>query len=219
MSGKKYVFYHIFCNDKTLYNVKDTITKMIFSGLYHKVDKIHCFIVGNKQYADVVIEYIKSSGSKFDISEISENDNSYERFTLLQIPKYIQPEDKFLYIHSKGVSRKDIVQIECVHDWKTYMEYWLFNKHQECIDFLEDYDVVGVNYRVEPRRHFSGNFWWCRGDYYLSLNQYILFDNNYYIYYFLPEMYVCSSDNVRVKELFSNKLAGYYEKCTFLNYV
>lgn len=219
MSGKILVFYHIFCNDKTLVCVKDTITKIIFSGLYNKIDKIHCFLVGNKENMDTVIEYIKSAGSKFDISEISYDDMSYERFTLTRIPKYIKPEDKFLYIHSKGITRTDPLQIECVYDWKTYMEYWLFCKHQECFDFLDEYDTVGVNYYKDPRPHYSGNFWWCRGDYFLSLNQNILYDSNYYCYYYLPEMYVCSSENVRAKQIYTmNDFDGYHKKCPFSKY-
>ena len=43
-------------------------------------------------------------------------------------------------------------------------------EHKVCTRLLERYDTVGVNLL---ENHYSGNFWWARGDYYLTLPDHI----------------------------------------------
>jgi hypothetical protein len=179
--GKVLVYYHIYCNEHTLPIVIDQITKIIFSGLYEKVDAINCFVAGNPSYIQSIVTYIQQQGAKFLIREIGENDTTYERFTLLKIAPEIMPDDKFLYLHSKGVTRPSS---QPVFAWRNLMEYYCIAKHENCIDKLNTYDIVGVLWNQYPQSHFSGNFWWSTGKYFLSLPKYI--DNNY----ISPEMYI-----------------------------
>jgi len=162
----KYIFYHIYCNDNTYSIVSDQITKILFSGLYDEIDCIYCFLTGEENYIDQMIDYLLTCGKKFIIEKIGINDQSFERFTIHKIKNYILPDDKFLYIHSKGVSYKDC---KYVYDWRTFMEYYLMNKHKKCIELLDIYDTVGVNLSHNPFMHYAGNFWWCRGSYFLTL--------------------------------------------------
>ena len=40
--------------------------------------------------------------------------------------------------------------------------------HQDdCIKLLDEYDTVGINKIVD--HHYSGNFWWTTGKYFLKL--------------------------------------------------
>jgi len=171
--AKTLVFYHIYCNEKTHDIVKSQIVNIVFSGLYRRVDAINCFLVGSQKNINEVEALLKSSGSKFHIAAKGPNDTSYERFTLLKIKDYIQPRDKFLYIHSKGVSKE---KSDNIFWWKTYMEYFLMTKAEECLKKLDTYDTVGVHwlvgaynhdYQVPP--HYSGNFWWTKGSYFMKL--------------------------------------------------
>ena len=93
---------------------------------------------------------------------------SYERFTLLRIKDLIQPDDKLLYLHTKGV-RRDGEAAVYVYWWRTYMEYFLIKEHRLCLHLLEEHDTIGVNFRDAPANHYSGNFWWSRGDYFSTL--------------------------------------------------
>lgn len=102
-----YIFYHIYCNSNTYSIVNDQINKIIFSGLYKKIDKVYVFLTGEEYYINDIKKLVQKSGSKFIIADIGINDKSYERFTLLKIHNYINDNDKFLYIHSKGVSKND----------------------------------------------------------------------------------------------------------------
>ena len=47
------------------------------------------------------------------------------------------------------------------------MLYSLVYNHLSCIELLENYDTIGVNYRaaVENPQHYSGNFWWANSKY------------------------------------------------------
>jgi hypothetical protein len=209
-SGNTLVFYHIFCNEKTLPVVQDQVTKLIFSGLYENVTSINCFVVGEETFAQPILSFLSSSGSKFNICEISHDDKTYERFTLTKINKYIQPEDKFLYMHTKGVSKDDSYHNN-VYDWRTFMEYNLFHKYQECIALLDVYDVVGVNFQQIPSNHFSGNFWWCRGSYYMKLHPAFLYKNYWGSTYLAPEMYVCTA-NPNLKELTRSTIKDHYKE-------
>jgi len=147
----------------------DQIHKIIYSGLYASVDQIYCFFAGQKQYVDICVALVQNKGKKFNIARIGYDDTSYERFTLLQIDKYIVPGDKFLYLHSKGVKyseAKDPKKLEPVEDWRNLMEFFLIYKYQLCLEKLDEFDIVGINYNDI---HFSGNFWWSTANYYLKL--------------------------------------------------
>jgi hypothetical protein len=172
--GHTYVFYHIFCKKSTENIVRDQITKIIFSGLYDVVNNIFCFLTGEEDEIRKIETILKDSGEKFNITAIGINDKSFERFTLHKIRNYITGDDKFLYIHSKGVTYNSsnvggTRDWSCVRDWRTYMEYFTIAKHTTCISLLDSHQTVGVNYYDTPWKHFSGNFWWCRGDYFLTL--------------------------------------------------
>ena len=75
------------------------------------------------------------------------------------------------------------------------MEYNLITKASECMTFLDTYDIVGVAYstfNIGP--HFSGNFWWSTGKYYLSLAPTIASD------YHAPEAYIFTG-NPKYKDI------------------
>lgn len=55
------------------------------------------------------------------------------------------------------------------------VQYFLLREHERCIELLARYDSVGVDWNEARlsdgvRRHYSGNFWWARADYYLRLD-------------------------------------------------
>lgn len=192
-----YIFYHIYCNQYTLAVLKDQINKIIFSGLYASCNNIYCFLVGEKKYINICNNYIKNSGKKFSIKAIGINDTTFERFTLLKIKKYINQNDKFLYIHSKGITKKND---QYVTDWRNVMEYFLIYKYKKCLKELDNHDTVGINYI--PNYHYSGNFWWTKGSYYLKL------PNQIEKYYTAPEDYICIN-SPKYKNLYSTKLEGF----------
>jgi len=170
-----YVFYHIYCNKNTEALVKDQAFRIIFSGLYKRANAIKCFLAGDPSIINRIRDVLKTLGSKFHIIKEGPNDKSYERFTLLEIKKHINDDDKFLYLHTKGVSEIShhsgkTPEYENIFWWRTWMEYFLIGQFEKCIEELNTHDIVGINYtELGPYPHFSGNFWWSTGRYYKTL--------------------------------------------------
>jgi hypothetical protein len=206
-SSNIYVFYHIYCNGYTLEVLKDQINKIIFSGLYDKCNKIFCFLVGEDEYIKICIDYINNQGKKFSIEAVDPNNKSFERFTLLKIKKYINDNDKFLYIHTKGITKNNNVYVT---DWRNIMEYFLIYKFNKCLDELDNHDTVGINYI--PGYHYSGNFWWTKGSYYKKLSDTI---PNYYT---APEDYICTA-NPKLKSLHNTNIDHYKILYPIKNYI
>jgi hypothetical protein len=218
-----YIFYHIYCNEFTESVLNNQIQKIHFSGLYTRIDKIYCFLVGPDTFRLPCETLIQEAGSKFCIEKVSSNDTSYERFTLLQIPNYIQPSDKFLYLHTKGITRnKNKEEQKRVEHWRTLLEYFCMVHHDLCIRSLDSHDVVGCNYRVDvipitskekamelPKgQHFSGNIYWSTGKYFLSLPKMIG------PHYLDPEIYI-GTNNPNFKCLYETWINHYSDDLGF----
>jgi hypothetical protein len=192
---KDYIFYHVYCNKYTMPVLSDQVAKIIFSGLYKHVDSIKCFLAGEEAEIIKVEEFLKNSGVKFKIEEKGPDDKSFERFTLAKIPKYITDGDRFLYIHTKGVSEKHAGN-QNVYWWRTWMEYNLIHNYKYCLEKLNDYDIVGVGYTTKMiGPHFSGNFWWSKGSYYKTLPTKLDNTNNIGPGYLDPESFIFKGKN------------------------
>jgi len=198
------VFYHICCFPVAPQVVQDQLTKLVFSGLYQTADVIYCFLVGDDSAAmDGVETIVRSFGRKFVIAARGLGDRTYERFTFRTMLRVglVSPDDKILYMHSKGVSprnNRDARIAGNIYDWRTCHEYCVFTHHRTCLKMLDDggsCDTVGTMYHLQPVPHYSGNFWWCRGDYFLSLDPALLdvvhpgCDSNY----ISPELWICTA--------------------------
>jgi len=195
-----YVFYHIYCNKNTEALVKDQVFRILFSGLYKRVTAIKCFLAGEQDIINKVKGMLQNIGKKFEIVKEGPNDTSYERFTLLEIKNHINDDDKFLYCHTKGVSEIShfsgkTPEYENIFWWRTWMEYFLIGQFEKCIEELNNYDIVGVNYTVKTLGpHFSGNYWWSTGKYYKKLA------NTIGPIYSQPEVYIFSG-NPKYKDI------------------
>lgn len=192
--GNVYVYYHIFCNPLTLSVMKDQIIKILFSGLYDRAAEIRCCVTGEAKLVKEASKLLKESGAKFKILAEAPDDKTFEKITLNKIRETIQPEDRFLYFHTKGVTRKEHEQ-ESIFFWRTWMEYCLIRHYERCLEVLEDHDIVGAQYLANwggAPPHFSGNFWWSTGKYFLSLPTDIgpdYYDSEFYIFKGKPKFY------------------------------
>ena len=179
-----YIFYHIHCCSTDLFRInimREQLSRIIFSGLYAAVDKIYCFLAnGSPNSLKLYLNVLENIGDKIEIIVAPPHSVSghqhYEKYTLSCIRQYIKSADLFLYIHTKGITYNQHDPIyENVEHWRTLLEYFLVGKHRECIAKLVDegYDTVGANYTATSSiapQHYSGNFWWCKGEHFLSLS-------------------------------------------------
>lgn len=207
------VFFHICAITRAESVVKEMIRSIHYSGLYDDAHLIYCYISGVEEIIEKIVNMIGVSGSKFVIIKCIPNDTSYERLTLEDIHNHVDKTDKILYIHSKGVSerylREDIFKSQCIDDWRDVMLYYLIRYYKKSTEKLEEYDTVGVQYSkvYDTKPHWSGNFWWVRGDYFLTLPHRIGPD------YYEPELQFLFLNNPRYFEIHrmtDNKDRHYY---------
>jgi hypothetical protein len=179
------VFYHICAMNHWESVLRDQAGKILFSGLYDIVETIHCFCAGPE--ARRAARIIQSFGKKFTVEVCDPEDKSGERLTLMNIHRFITTtNEKVLYLHTKGVTK--LPPSENVFLWNFYMEYHLIRHYQRCLDLLEHADVVGLDFYPQSLPHFSGNFWWARGEYLLTLADYARATGDKYTY---TETWVC----------------------------
>lgn len=89
------------------------------------------------------------------------------------------------------------------------MLYFLINKHEDCIRFLETNDAVGCNLTNVNGRYplrFSGNFWWANASYIKNLDK---------IRYGSPmhdaEFWVINRPNVKAHSMHNSNVDHYYQ--------
>jgi hypothetical protein len=146
----------------------DQINKINSSGLYDKSERIYLGILSDGyDFSQFGLN------RKYEIMFNRPNIEMGELPTIERLHQFCQKEScKVWYIHTKGVSRPYSASI---NDWRRYMEYFVIEKNDGCIEALNEFDACGVDWyteeeiismwhrRVSP--HFSGNFWWANSEY------------------------------------------------------
>jgi len=56
-----------------------------------------------------------------------------------------------------------------------FLEYYVLDKWEDCIRYLNQYNTVGVKLRMKPFPHYSGNFWWANANYVATLDENFLY--------------------------------------------
>ena len=171
-----YIYYHITLLNNWKQVISEQCTRIIFTGLYDKVNEICCYIIDPlKTNSESCINLLQSFGNKFQVKNTDVKGDEW--FTLKNLCTNVKENDKILYIHSKGVTRygTNTYSIhetnyyipnlyENISDWRNLMEYYLIAQHDKCINKLDTHDTVGINLCTTPI-HYSGNFWWATGKY------------------------------------------------------
>ena len=140
------VYYHLHAINNWRATAVDQIGKLVFSGLFAEADVVHlCLSTPDKAALEVAQEYLTMYGPKLAVVPHPPGGAAAERATLLFIRKTTLPSDRILYIHSKGVSDKNQKYDMAfnVWLWRNMMEFFLIRHWRACVDYLDEYDVVG----------------------------------------------------------------------------
>lgn len=208
MNKNIYGFHHICLINNGIDILFDQINSIKASGLYLASNKIFCSVLGRIP-SGFTFPY------KYETVYTSTDTSSYER-KILEYMYLFSKENtgNFWYVHTKGVTRNSNVVLNAnIKIWRKYLEYFVIERFEDCIKYLENYDVVGVNYRCIPKSHFSGNFWWTTSDY-VKTNP-PDFDYNYY---YETEMWICKN-TTKTFELFNTNNVGYQVSCSKSEYM
>ena len=105
VGGQVKVALHITAIAHYQLSLQQHFDRLIFSGLYDLAEGIYCFILGpDDAEITAAATFVRKFGHKVIVTGTSLKIDSYERFTLLGIRDHLQPEDVFLYMHTKGLS-------------------------------------------------------------------------------------------------------------------
>jgi hypothetical protein len=174
---KHYGVYYIYCKNTWKSIFEEQIRKIHSSNILNKLDKFYlviCFTDINDY--NYIVEKTKDV-EKIEIASAYKN-NVFE-FEALRVVKVLCKKHlcKVLYIHTKGAGiseencnfyqNKNGLDdlLSCVGDWRAFMENELLFNVDYVLDQLNTFDACGVNLTNEPKKHFSGNFWWANSTY------------------------------------------------------
>lgn len=86
------------------------------------------------------------------------------------------PDMKVLYFHTKGITavlrhfvNGHMMNYRRYLGWRHFLNWGVLEKWKVCQRAVEKYDVAGVNYQTVPAPHFSGSFWWAKGQHITQL--------------------------------------------------
>jgi beta-1,4-mannosyl-glycoprotein beta-1,4-N-acetylglucosaminyltransferase len=140
------------------------LKKIINSNIYEHLQTIYINNLGIPIDREEFLEF-----EKVVITNYSSNTQLFEIPTINSMIEYSinNPESNILYLHTKGVSRRNTPVLPNIFDWSNLMLYFLLDK--KCIKLLNEYDTLGCNLVLIPVLHYSGNFLWTRASYLKTL--------------------------------------------------
>jgi len=150
------IYFHVATMRYSSWIFEEIYRKIKKSGLADESKEIHISIVGTKGLE------IEQRSNVFIHVNVDLLKGEFVTLELLENHARRAPDAKFLYIHTKGVTRFWNLAIR---DWRRYMTHFLIENYRDCIDILNNSDACGVDLVFDPVRHFSGNFWWANGNY------------------------------------------------------
>lgn len=154
------IFFHV----ATINNYQEIFDELYnqikISGLFEKIYKLNICTTGPNQLRF-------ENSPKINYKNFLELDK-FEFPTLQEIEKEIwnfEKNIKIFYLHNFG-STNDTINKK---NWRKYLSYFNITQNTICINSLDDYDTCGVDYRLDPLPHYSGNFWWANSSYLKTL--------------------------------------------------
>lgn len=229
------IFWHICELNNWIEIARDQYECLLKSGLLKKADLVNITFLGSSIEK---IDWLINLNKKFKLKNYSENLNNFERLCLNDIGTWSK-ENKSLvfYFHIKGVSK--IHQKENVWAWRKMLEYFLIERHEECIALLDEHDTVGGNLcdvgnnmhdgsplQIENenhKMHYSGNFWWSKTEYLSKLPpipESIPLEKD--VNYWICERWILQPyPNLSCKVLFTTESSHFYDKSpkNYKNYI
>ena len=147
---------------------------------------------------------------KINPNIIKYNENEFLTLNLIQQDD-IKDDDYILYLHTKGVKHNN--NNVNVNDWIDYLTYFNITKYETCINYLQDYDAVGVNLQTNNvETHYSGNFWWTKSQYIKKLTK------CEYKNYNSPEFWLTETNTGKYLSLCDSNINHYSQRYEEHNY-
>jgi hypothetical protein len=199
------IAYHIYPYGEYKRMVKEQFDSLINSGLYDACNYLYVGIIQTSEDIKWIYQYLQSiivPGKNIFINVYQQNNEIAD--TMRWVAGYAKqnPDEQIMFFHTKGVTKYS----EPTEDWRKYMEYFVIDNWQLCIEKLKNYDCCGVMWNSDTvygnYPHFSGAFWWANASYLNTLSDELL--NTDWIYG--REFWIGSNTDVKVCELHNSHM-------------
>ena len=106
--GRVLIFYHVTAKGQYKSAIRQQMGSILLSGLYSRADAVYACVLGEAAEAiDAASQLLQAHGAKISILQPSQDAQQMERLTLTAMAGVVQPGDRVLYIHSKGISYEE----------------------------------------------------------------------------------------------------------------
>ena len=166
------IVYHIATMGNWKEIVQEQIDTFAKSGLGDACDRMTVTVVGNQIEEVYPLFSCLKFYQKVKIIHSSEDFHQYE-FPGIEAVRQIalqDPNARILYVHSKGVTHYGKPSEQPSRFWRRYMEYFVIERWEDCINALVEADICGVDWTQSTSGlpFYAGNFWWAKGEYVLT---------------------------------------------------
>ena len=155
------VYFHVSCMGNHWRDiVEEIVSAMTQNGLYTEANQVHYSVIGTQDD----FTWLKSNYSNLDKVTWHYHGSRTDQYEfptmeLLMDNAKIYPEAKYLYCHTKGVSKNYLNPF--FKYWRRYMIKNVIQPYGRHLSLLNTYDISGCMW--SDNTHFSGNFWWANG--------------------------------------------------------
>lgn len=191
---KKKLYYHLYCAENPLSWMNVIFEQMGLiqsSGLMNELDEIKmtCIVYNDVQFNQVVkimstydvntqIEKVINPFKSDDemMKGLYTNKGVNEDYTHHKIyadASQTYEDYAICYVQSKGVIqylKNDLLELKKYYYWRNYLNWGNIVNWKKCVSFLNDYDVVGVDYQTQPVPHFRGTMFWTKSSHIRTLS-------------------------------------------------
>ena len=125
------MFYHVTAKGQYKSAIRQQMGSILLSGLYSRADAVHACVLGETAEAIAAAsQLLQAFGAKVSILQISQDMQQMERLTLTTMAGRVQPRDRVLYMHSKGISYEEDSELGLnAYWWTLFMEHFLLQGH------------------------------------------------------------------------------------------
>jgi len=141
--GRILILYHITAGEEWQNIVEDQAMKLMFSGLYYQLSRVHCTVSssisnGTAQVSEVLSGY----GSKFSVTEVPDD---FQLSQSVATASNLTITDRVLFLSTYGADTagNSTAYEEVHHQQRFFMEYEMIKNYRQRLDELRNNGFVG----------------------------------------------------------------------------
>ncbi|MDB6000427.1 MAG: Methyltransferase protein, partial [Rhizobacter sp.] len=160
------IFLHVATLGRYQYILDEALAAIRETGALNLVSLVSVQVVGDGALV------ISVDSDKIELIRNGDDVTVFEHPTLAAMRAYGQthPDSAILYLNCLG-GRYTGEPWDIRAEWRRMLYAIFLADARRCIELASRFDLIGVDWSLEPMPHMASNNWWARGDYLASLPQ------------------------------------------------